>query len=397
MNRYLKRRDLLNRNNNAAILLAGILAIIVGVGVARFAFTSLLPSMLDDFLTITDAGVLASSNFVGYLSGAIFFFFFKYINTKIRYFRIGMILSVLTTFVLATTTDATIWLVSRVIAGFGSAMVLIVGGALVMVKLNFKSKTKAMGIHFSGIGVAIVASELISQAILERGTFSDAWMALSIFALIISFYSIYILSFDKVLKQEAQKHKLSKSIFSTYVILLILAYFAEGVGFVVQGTFLPDIINSLDGLEGYGGIAWLVVGIAGIPSSIIWMNLAHKYGSVNIIMVAMALQVIGNLIPALSNNMLLNLLSGALYRSTFIGLVALFMNLGGQLAGKNLVVLMGSMTAAYGIGQVSAPLYSVALIEYFGNYNSTLYVTASIVFIGILFLLYAKKIEHLHT
>jgi len=397
MNRYLKRRDLLNRNNNAAILLAGILAIIVGVGVARFAFTSLLPSMLDDFLTITDAGVLASSNFVGYLSGAIFSVFIKDINAKVRYFRIGMILSVLTTFVLATTTDATIWLVSRVIAGFGSAMVLIVGGALVMVKLNFKSKTKAMGIHFSGIGVAIVASELISQAILERGTFSDAWMALSIFALIISFYSIYILSFDKVLKQEAQKHKLSKSIFSTYVILLILAYFAEGVGFVVQGTFLPDIINSLDGLEGYGGIAWLVVGIAGIPSSIIWMNLAHKYGSVNIIMVAMALQVIGILIPALSNNMLLNLLSGALYRSTFIGLVALFMNLGGQLAGKNPVVLMGSMTAAYGIGQVSAPLYSVALIEYFGNYNSTLYVTASIVFIGILFLLYAKKIEHLHT
>jgi len=397
MNRYLKRRDLLNRNNNAAILLAGILAIIVGVGVARFAFTSLLPSMLDDFLTITDAGVLASSNFVGYLSGAIFSVFIKDINAKVRYFRIGMILSVLTTFVLATTTDATIWLVSRVIAGFGSAMVLIVGGALVMVKLNFKSKTKAMGIHFSGIGVAIVASELISQAILERGTFSDAWMALSIFALIISFYSIYILSFDKVLKQEAQKHKLSKSIFSTYVILLILAYFAEGVGFVVQGTFLPDIINSLDGLEGYGGIAWLVVGIAGIPSSIIWMNLAHKYGSVNIIMVAMALQVIGILIPALSNNMLLNLLSGALYGSTFIGLVALFMNLGGQLAGKNPVVLMGSMTAAYGIGQVSAPLYSVALIEYFGNYNSTLYVTASIVFIGILFLLYAKKIEHLHT
>ncbi len=68
------------------------------------------------------------------------------------------------------------------------------------------------------------------------------------------------------------------------------------------------------------------------------------------------------------------------------------MHLGGKLAGKNPVVLMGAMTAAYGIGQVGAPLYSVALIEYFGNYNSTLYVTATIVFVGILFLLYAKKI-----
>jgi len=385
--------NLLNKNNNTAILLAGILAIIVGVGVARFAFTSLLPSMLDDFLTVTNAGILASFNFVGYLSGAIFAIFIKDINTKVRFFRIGMILSILTTLILATTTNEILWLISRVIAGFGSAMVLIVGGAIVMVKLNFEDKTKAMGIHFSGIGFAIAISELISQYILKDGSWSDAWFALALFAFVVTFYSIYILSFDKETKKASVKHKLSKSIFSTYVILLILAYFTEGVGFVVQGTFLPDIINSLDGLDGYGNASWLIVGIAGIPSSIIWMRLAHRYGSVDVIIWAMSLQIVGILIPAFTNDIYLNLLSGALYGSTFIGLVALFMNLGGQLAGKNPVVLMGSMTAAYGIGQVTAPLYSVALIEHFGNYNSTLYLTASIVFLGILFLLYAKRVK----
>ena len=386
-------KTLLDKNNNTAILLAGILSIIVGVGVARFAFTSLLPFMLDDFLSLTYAGILASFNFTGYLAGAIFSVFIKDINTKVKYFRLGMILSIVTTLVLATTTDETLWLVSRIIAGFGSAMVLIVGGAIVMVKLNFESKTKAMGIHFSGIGFAIVVSELISQYVLQNGTWTDAWLALSVFAFLITFYTLYILSFDKVIKKDALKHPLSKSIFSTYVILLILAYFTEGVGFVVQGTFLPDIINSLEGLEGYGNLGWLIVGVAGIPSSILWMRWAHSYGSVNVIIVAMALQIVGILIPALSTNILLNLLSGALYGSTFIGLVALFLNFGGQLAGKNPVVLMGAMTAAYGIGQVGAPLYSVALIEYFGNYNSTLYVTALIVFIGILLLLYAKKVE----
>ncbi|MEA3554076.1 MAG: YbfB/YjiJ family MFS transporter [Campylobacterota bacterium] len=384
---------LLDKNNNTSILLAGILSIIVGVGVARFAFTSLLPSMLDDFLTVTNAGILASFNFIGYLSGAVFAVFIQDINKKVRYFRVGMILSVLTTLILATTTNEILWLISRIIAGFGSAMVLIVGGAIVMVKLNFKDKTKAMGIHFSGIGFAIAISELISQYVLQSGTWSDAWLVLALFAFIITFYSIYILSFDKEVKKASVKHKLSKSIFSSYVILLIFAYFTEGVGFVVQGTFLPDIINSLEGLEGYGNLSWLIVGVAGIPSSIIWMRLAHRYGSVDVIIWAMSLQMLGILIPVFTNDITLNLLSGALYGSTFIGLVALFMNLGGQLAGKNPVVLMGSMTAAYGIGQVFAPLYSVALIEHFGNYNSTLYVTAFIVFIGILFLLYAKKIE----
>lgn len=383
---------LFDRNSNTAILLAGILAIVVGVGVARFAFTSLLPFMLEDSLTLTYAGVLASFNFVGYLSGALFSIFIQDINTKVKYFRIGFVLSIVTTLILGITTNETLWLFSRVAAGFGSAMVLIVGAAIVMVKLDFEDKTKAMGIHFSGIGFAITLSEVISQVVLKNGSWSDAWLVLSAFALLISFYSLYILSFDKVLKLEAPKHKLSKSIFTPYVILLILAYFTEGVGFVVQGTFLPDIINSLDGLEGYGSVGWLVVGLAGIPSSIIWMRLAHKYGSVNIIMVAMGLQVLGILIPTFSTDIYLNLLSGALYGSTFIGLVALFMNLGGQIAGKNPVVLMGAMTAAYGVGQVSAPLYSVALVEYFGNYNATLYLSAFIVFLGILFLAYAKRI-----
>jgi MFS family permease len=172
----------------------------------------------------------------------------------------------------------------------------------------------------------------------------------------------------------------------------VLTYFTEGVGFVVQGTFLPDIINSLDGLDGYGNLGWLIVGVAGIPSSIFWMRLAHTYGSVNVIIVAMVFQIVGILIPAVSTEIFPNLLSGAIYGSTFIGLVALFLNLGGQLAGKNPVVLMGSMTSAYGIGQITGPLYSVALVEHFGNYHMALYLTAVIVSLGVMLLLIAKRV-----
>ena len=74
MNRFL------DRNDNAAILLAGILALIVGVGVARFVFTSLLPPMLEDYLDVTFAGILASVNYVGYLAGSIFAVFIKSLN-----------------------------------------------------------------------------------------------------------------------------------------------------------------------------------------------------------------------------------------------------------------------------------------------------------------------------
>ncbi|CAA6825585.1 MAG: Transporter, MFS superfamily [uncultured Sulfurovum sp.] len=382
---------LLDKNKNLNILLAGVLSIIVGLGVARFAFTTLLPSMLDDFLSISNAGLFASFNYAGYLSGALFSVFLKDINIKVIFFRIGMIISVLSTFILATVSNEVIWFISRIVAGFGSAMVLIVGSSIVMVKLNYEDKTKAMGIHFSGIGFAIAVSELIGYYVLREGTWSEAWMVLALFAVLVSFYSIYILSFDKALKKDAVKYELSRAMFSPYVILLILAYFTAGVGFVVQATFFPDIINSLDGLDGFGSLGWLIVGLVGIPSAIIWMRLAQRYGSENIIIFTFVLQITGILIPTLTNNMVLNLLSGALYGSTFIGHVALFMHHGGKLAGKNPVVFMGAMTAAYGIGQVTAPLYSVALFEHFGNYNMTLYVTAFIVSFGILFLLLGKK------
>lgn len=384
--------NFLDRNKNEAIILAGILSLIVGVGVARFVFTSLLPSMLDDFLNVTFAGFLASMNYVGYLSGSIFAIFIKDINTKVLFFRIGLVLCVITTFILGVTTIEWLWLLSRIIAGFAAAMALVVGSAIVMSRLQMENKTKAMGIHFSGIGFSILVCDLIMRSVFEfNGSWQDAWIALSLFGFVASVYCIYILQFDKNIQQNAIKHKFDKSLFSPFIILLILAYFTEGVGMVVQGTFLPDIINSLDGLEGYGGLTWTIVGLAGIPSCIIWMNLANKYGSVNIIRITLLLQVIGILIPVFSNNIYLNLFSGVLYGGTFVALVALFMNLGGKLAGKNPVILMGAITTAYGIGQVVAPLYSVKLIDIFGNYNMALIITAIIVFSGVLLLSYAQS------
>lgn len=381
-----------NRNHNTAILIAGIVSLVLGIGIARFSFTSLLPSMMGDFLDVTSTGILASTNFVGYLSGAIFAIFIQDINTKVRYFRLGMILSVLTTLILGFTENYTLWLVSRIIAGFGTAMGMVVGSAIVMYKLNMEDKTKAMGIHFSGIGIAILTTDLISQGVLASGGhWHVAWMVLSVLGIPMALYAIYILSFDHHIKQSAVKHKFDISIFSPFVVLLTIAYFTEGVGFVVQATFLPDIINAIHGLEGWGSRTWTIVGLAGIPSCILWMRMAHRFGSTKVIILAMSLQVMGILLPAITDNIYLILLSGLLYGGTFVGLVALFLNLGGRIAAHNPVVLMGAFTTAYGIGQVTAPLYSVALVNYSGSYNYALYLTALIVSLGVVLLLLGLK------
>ena len=170
-----------NRESNSAILLAGILALVVGVGVARFVFTSLLPAMLEDSINIAFAGILASINYFGYLSGSVFSIFIKDIHTKVKYFRVGLFLCVLSSFILGITENNTVWIITRFLAGFGAAMALVVGSAVVMLKLKSTNKTKAMGIHFTGLGFSIVITDLVMRSVFYfGGNWKDAWLILAI-------------------------------------------------------------------------------------------------------------------------------------------------------------------------------------------------------------------------
>ncbi len=230
---------------NTRVLIAGIFSLVIGVGVARFAFTSLLPAMLDDSLDLTFAGFLASINFAGYLSGSILAVFISRFPTKVRLFRFGIILCILTTALLGVTDDPTLWLIDRFIAGFGAAMALVVGSAIVMTRLNLPDKTRAMGIHFSGIGVSILLSDLMVRLIMGLGgSWQDAWLGLALFAALVAPFVLRTLSFAAETPQTAAHHRFSLSVFTPFTLLLIAAYFTEGVGFVVQGTFLPDIITA---------------------------------------------------------------------------------------------------------------------------------------------------------
>ena len=379
----MKLSFLLDRNDNRAILLAGILSLVVGIGVGRFAFTTLLPPMMEEWLDVERTGILAAANYAGYLSGALFAVFLRDLNAKVRWFRFGIVLALAMTALLGLSRDETLWTLSRVLAGFGTAMAMVVGSAIVMTKLDYRDKTKAMGIHFSGIGIAILVTDLLAKAALALGMlWSEVWLLLAGVGTLLSLYLLPILGFERRHRSEAPKYTFRTSVFTPFVILLIVAYFTEGIGFVVQATFLPDIIDSLPGLRGYGAYTWTLVGIAGIPSCILLMRLAHRFGSLRVIVGAMALQALGILLPTFSDALLPNLLGALLYGGTFVGLVALFLHLGGRLAGPNPVVLMAALTAAYGIGQVSAPLYSAALYRLYGNYDAALWVTAGIVTAG---------------
>src|SRR4051812_22848249 len=106
------------------IACAGLLALAVAMGIGRFAFTPVLPMMLDDAgLSIAQGGLLASANYAGYLIGAVS-------ATMIRVragtaIRGGLALIAVTTLAMGLRLPFEGRLAMRLIAGIASAWVLI--------------------------------------------------------------------------------------------------------------------------------------------------------------------------------------------------------------------------------------------------------------------------------
>src|SRR6185436_1662715 len=108
----------------AAIALGGLLALAVAMGIGRFAFTPLLPIMQADMgLTVEAGGWLASSNYAGYLIGALAAT--RLHVAPLRAIFGGLLAIAVTTLAMGFTHNFVEWIVWRTASGIASAFVLV--------------------------------------------------------------------------------------------------------------------------------------------------------------------------------------------------------------------------------------------------------------------------------
>jgi predicted MFS family arabinose efflux permease len=348
-------------------LLGGILTLAAAMGVGRFAYTPLLPSMQKAAgLDPTQAGLLAAANYAGYLVGALLAALAVPASARTRLLLVSAVAVAVTTALMAVTTGLAAWSVVRFVAGLASAGVLVLATGLVLDDLRRQGRASLSGWLFSGVGLGIVVSGVVVR--LTGGTLGwrGDWLLLAL----LSTAAIYPCWrwLPRAVRENAPPPTSlpapapparSHAVPIAHV-LLFAAYFLEGIGYIVTGTFLVAIVDSTPGLQGIGVDVWIVVGLAVIPSAVLWGALAGRAGYARALAGAYVLQAIGIALP-IAGGAGAAFASAVLFGGTFAGITALTLTLGGHLEVSHSARLIGMLTAAFGLGQMIGPVLGGAI------------------------------------
>ena len=378
------------------VLGAGIASLLLVMGLARFAYTPLLPLMQRQAgLGIAEAGWLAAINYAGYLTGALIASCINDIVLKDRLYRFGMVLAVLSTAMMGMTTDPVIWAVSRYLAGLSSAAGMLLGTALILNWLLRHEFRTELGVHFSGVGLGIAASAAAIE-MMNRGQvdWSAQWYVLaSIGCLLLVPALAWLPAPDRGVVTRSGKPMRDAPPRPLFLRIFMLSYFCAGAGYVVSATFIVAIIDRLPGMHGDGTYIFLVIGLSAAPGCVLWDLVARRMGELNALILATILQIFGILLPVIGHGLTPALGGAILFGGTFAGSVSLVLTMVGRYYPTRPAKLMGKMTISYGLAQIIAPALTGSLAVRLGGYAAGLYFAAVAMVIGVLLLLLLRLLE----
>ncbi|OIR01384.1 putative MFS family transporter protein [mine drainage metagenome] len=377
------------------VLSAGIFSLILVMGIARFAYTPLLPLMQHQAgLGVAAAGWLAAINYAGYLSGALIASLISDMVLKDRLYRIGMILAIVSTFMMGMTTDFIVWAISRYVAGLSSAAGLLMGSGLILNWLIRHNHHSELGIHFAGIGLGIASAAAAVFLMDQWLSWDQQWYALTALGCLLLVPALGWLpppDRSAVTKTGQKMEDAPPSAF--FMGLLMSAYFCAGIGYVVSATFIVAIIDHMPGMAGKGTLVFFVIGIAAAPSCIAWDLIARRIGKLNALIAASVLQIFGIMLPVLAGGLFAAIAGAILFGGTVMGIVSLVLTMAGQYYPTRPAKMMGKMTLSYGAAQIIAPAVTGWLATRLGSYAEGLYLAGGAMFAGTLILLILRAVE----
>lgn len=368
------------------VIAAGICALVLTVGLARFAYTPLLPLMrIDAGLSAAQGGWLATFNYLGYLLGTLLAARVGDMQQKFRFYRIGLVLAVVATGLMGVTTQPWLWSLLRFVAGLSSTAGLLLASGLVLNWLLANQQRPRLGLHFAGLGLGIVVSGLATGVLAGHAGSSAQWGWLGLLGLFFLVPAWYWMPAPSP-TSAAQAAQAPPPPNRRWLQLLVAAYFCAGVGFVVSATFIVAILEQTPAFRGHGSAVWVLVGLAAVPSTFAWDRIAARMGLIRALMLAFALQAASFVLPLLDSGLAAGLGSALLFGLTFAGIVSLTLTVVGRHYPHNPAKAMANLTLSYGVAQILAPALAGTLARSSGSYQASLLLAAIFMAVGIVLL-----------
>lgn len=378
------------------VLLAGLFSQLLCVGVARFAYTPLLPLMQQQtWLSDAQGGWLAALNYAGYMLGALTAASISSIRLKDTLYRLTLLLALVSTAGMALADSFWLWASMRFVAGFSSSGAMLLASGLILHWLISHRQRGELGIHFAGVGLGMLLAALAVELMLRLSLDWQAqwwgFAALAV-ALLVPAWA-WLPRPAKPLEGGGGGQSQAQPPSRTFMRLMLAAYFCAGYGYVISATFIVAIVEREPLLAGAGNWTFALVGLAAAPAVMLWDLIARWIGYLGALIAAMGLQVVGIVLPAVTDNLAGVLASAVLYGSTFLGCVSLVLTMAGRLYPQSPARMMGRMTLAYGAAQIIAPALTGMLAEASGHYDTGLWLAGGFVALGAVLLIWLRGVD----
>ncbi|WP_333988253.1 MFS transporter [Pseudomonas sp. S3(2024)] len=357
-------------------LSACFVALMMAMGIGRFALTPQLPHLLSEGqVDLTAAGLIAAANYLGYLLGAVDAMFAHRPQQVQRRLHGGLWLCVLLT--LASFWANGFWahLLLRFGTGVASAWVLVMITALSQPLAAAAGRPRLGAFVFAGPGLGIFLTGLLALfSHLLNQTSATLWLIYAAVALVM------LLGIVRFLPQpglHTPVATLNVNHSNRGIPRLAAVYALYGVGYIIPATFLSQMANAQFHGQWQADLFWPCFGLGAAIGVLLVSLRRHDPNTTRHWLTAtLWLQALGVFACLLGSGYGLAL-GVVLCGMPFLACMQLVMQRSRELAPHTTQRNAGLLTACFAVGQLSGPLLAALSSHFSGGLQPALIIAGS--------------------
>lgn len=361
----------------------------VGLGLARFGYGLILPSMRSalhwDYAV---AGTLNTANAAGYLAGAL-----CTVTLRRRYadgslFVVGLLATVAGLAASAVSGSFLIASLFRLLSGVSAAVSLVAGAALLAHTSTTAGRGRAamlLGVYFGGGGLGVAVSGLAVPTVLARTSavhgWRLAWLTCAAIAAVMSLVAVPAARSLRASDTSPTRASTDRSRWPARAIAPTLtAYGLYGAGYIAYMTFIVAYLQQQGADSREVTAFWLLLGLAAVAGGFVWSPvLAAVPAGAGVALVLLPC-LAGSVIPLFFASAPARMLSAVCFGTSFLSVITAATACARRVLGvRYLSHAVSGLTIAMAGGQCVGPILTGLLSDRGGGIRMGLYLSAGVV------------------